>query len=89
WQFLADRYKDEPAIAGYDLLNEPYAPSNELVVSFFERLIHAIREVDPHHILFVEGNRYARDFEGFERLLEVDDQIVFSSHNYMTPTHEG
>ncbi|MFX6895585.1 cellulase family glycosylhydrolase, partial [Acinetobacter baumannii] len=78
-RFLADRYKDEPAIAGYDLLNEPYAPSNEVVVSFFERLIPAIREVDPRHLLFVEGNRYARDFEGFERLLEVDDQIVFSS----------
>lgn len=89
WRFLADRYKDEPAIAGYDLLNEPYAPSNEVVVSFFERLIPAIREVDPRHLLFVEGNRYARDFEGFERLLEVDDQIVFSSHNYMAPTHEG
>ncbi|MFX6174752.1 cellulase family glycosylhydrolase, partial [Acinetobacter baumannii] len=50
WRFLADRYKDEPAIAGYDLLNEPYAPSNEVVVSFFERLIPAIREVDPRHL---------------------------------------
>lgn len=89
WQVLADRYRDEPAIAGYDLLNEPYAPSNKLVLSFFERLIPAIREVDSRHLLFVEGNRYARDFVGFERLLELDDQIVFSSHNYMVPTHEG
>ncbi|WP_244363704.1 glycoside hydrolase family 5 protein [Thermus brockianus] len=89
WQVLADRYRDEPTVAGYDLLNEPYAPENETVVAFFGRLISAVREVDRRHILFIEGNRYAQDFAGFERLLEQDDQIVFSSHNYMAPTHLG
>ena len=79
WQFLADRYRDEPTVAGYDVLNEPYARNNEAVIDFFSRLIPAIREVDRRHILFIEGNRYAQEFTGFERLLELDDQVVFSS----------
>ncbi len=89
WEALADRYRDEPAVAGYDLLNEPYASENGPVIEFFRRLIRAVRAVDRRHLLFVEGNRYARDFQGFEALLEEDEGIVFSSHNYMPPTHEG
>lgn len=89
WEALADRYRDEPAVAGYDLLNEPYAPENGPVLEFFRRLIRAVRAVDRRHLLFVEGNRYARDFRGFEALLEEDEGLVFSSHNYMPPTHEG
>ena len=120
WQHLARRFRDEPAVVGYDLLNEPYpstatqatilsyanaaakltaadarmkllaalasrdtharfaelaAPfrdpklalrlvhegggpivrfERERLLPLYERTIAAIREVDPHHICFIE-----------------------------------
>lgn len=33
---------------------------------FFHRLMDAVRTLDPSHILFIEGNTYARDLKGFD-----------------------
>ena len=66
WEFLADRYKDEPAIAGYDLLNETVMDNIPLLNKFYRQLVKAIRRVDRKHILFVEGNRWAQDLDVLE-----------------------
>ena len=55
WRAIAQRYRDEPVVAAYDLLNEPspYAPGDrwfELV----DKLVETIREVDPYHLIIVE-----------------------------------
>ena len=64
WEAIARHYRDQPWVAGYDLINEPADPTGEGVVPFFQRLRDAVRKIDPAHILFIEGNTYARDFEG-------------------------
>ena len=55
WRAIAERYTNEPVIAGYGLLNEP-APTQSIarweVLS--ERIVKAIREVDKQHMLVVE-----------------------------------
>mgnify|MGYP001271758249 CR=1 FL=1 len=57
WVQLAQHYKGNPTIAGYDLLNEPEgneeerSPWGAVQLPFFDRLYHAIREVDPDHII--------------------------------------
>lgn len=89
WRLVADHYRDEEAVAGYDLLNEPDAPEDSQVAELYRRWIPEIRRCDPHHLLFLEGNRYARDFGGMESLRVLDQQTVFSSHNYMLPTHQA
>ena len=80
WKFLADRYKDEPWVAGYDLLNEAVTNNVKLLNSFYKKVIKSIRSVDQNHILFIEGNKWATDVKCLDRF--DDDNHVISIHNY-------
>lgn len=82
WEVIADRYKDQPWIAGYDLINEPADPTEKMVGPFYKRLINAVRAVDPKHIIFIEGNRYSIDFHMFDDLW---DNCVYTNHDYTLP----
>ena len=82
WEALASHYRDEPWVAGYDLINEPADPTGERVVPLFRRLMEAVRKVDPDHILFIEGNTYAREFDGFDPNW---NNVVYTNHDYATP----
>jgi endoglucanase len=82
WEAIAKRYRDEPWVAGYDLINEPADPTGEAVVPFFHRLMDAVRAVDPSHVLFIEGNTYARDFKGFDPAWK---NVVYTNHDYAGP----
>jgi len=64
WRKIASHYRGNPAVAMYDLLNEPnnsiakqgqLAPSTQAVQALYDRIYHAIREVDPDHIIAMEG----------------------------------
>ena len=46
WEAIADRYKGNPWVAGYNLMNEPADESRAVVGPFYERLAAAIREID-------------------------------------------
>ena len=82
WEAIARRYRDQPWVAGYDLINEPADPTGESVVPFFQRLRDAVRNVDPAHILFIEGNTYAREFHMFDPTWK---NVVYSNHDYAAP----
>lgn len=82
WEAIAERYKDQPWVAGYDLINEPADPSGEKLFPYYKRLRDAIRKIDPKHILFLEGDRYAVDFSKFN---EVWDNVVYTNHDYAIP----
>ncbi|WP_217652599.1 glycoside hydrolase family 5 protein [Streptomyces aidingensis] len=79
WEFMADRYKDNPWVAGYNPINEPADPSGEAIGPFYDRLVKAVRAVDPHHVLFLDGNTYSTDFSVFR---EVYENTVFVCHDY-------
>ena len=80
WEAIADHYKDEVWVAGYNLLNEPADESRKAIGPFYARLEEAIRRVDPHHILFVDGNTYATEFDIFEGKW---DNTVYTCHDYV------
>src|SRR3954463_14053158 len=82
WEALAERYRDQPWVAGYNLLNEPADPSGEVIGPFYQRLERAVRAVDPAHVLFLDGNKYATDFSMFDT---VFDQAVYTAHDYALP----
>lgn len=86
WEVIADHYKDQAWVAGYDLINEPADPTGKKVFPYYKRLRDAIRKVDPNHILFLEGDRYARDFSSFT---EVWDNVVYTNHDYAGPGFGG
>ncbi len=56
WWQIATHYNGNPAVAGYDLINEPTgAPSNAAVINAYNSLYGSIRSADPSHIIFMEG----------------------------------
>jgi hypothetical protein len=80
WEAIADHYKDEVWVAGYNLLNEPADESRQAIGPFYARLVEAIRRVDPHHVLFVDGNTYATEFDVFGERWE---NTVYTCHDYV------
>lgn len=97
WTEIARRYKDEPTIAGYDLLNEPNwgfqdkadihgcrETGNKPMRDLYDRTIRAIRAVDGNHMLIIEGNCWGNNYAG---LLPVADRnTTLSFHKYWTDT---
>ena len=64
WQAIAQRYANETAVAGYDLLDEPLLSEADPVSGgpqvrdFYVRATAAIRAVDPNHIIFACGTSW-------------------------------
>jgi endoglucanase len=83
WRKIAERYATEEWIGGYDLLNEPVMPSgytNSDLRALYIRISRAIREVDTNHIIFIEGNWYATNFNLLTPPFDVN--LVYSFHKY-------
>lgn len=55
WRALARRYRDEPTVAAWDLLNEP-TPNRDIEQwsALAQDLIDAIRSIDTNHVIIVE-----------------------------------
>ncbi|KAL7561068.1 hypothetical protein ACA910_020384 [Epithemia clementina (nom. ined.)] len=92
WEILADRYKDEIWIAGYDIINEPNwnfesgHPNgcddvhNAPLKAFYDAIIPAIRAKDPNHLLIVEGNCWSNNHNGLWPI--ADNNVALSLHRY-------
>ena len=77
WGQLADRYKDEPWIGGYDLINEVnWTLGTYELRNLYIQITNAIRAVDTNHIIFIEGNGFANDFTGLTP--PWDNNLVYS-----------
>jgi len=81
WKYIACHYKNNSWVAGYDILNEPtYGLTADIFNDFYDRTIEAIREVDGDHVIFLEGDDFARSFELFHE--PQDAQIAYAFHYY-------
>lgn len=92
WKKLAERYKNEPWIGGYDLINEPNINftgknpngtdemSNAPLWKLQKEITEAIRQVDKKHIIIIEGNGWGNNYNGLIPLW--DSNMVFSFHKY-------
>jgi len=89
WEKLANRYKDNPTVLGYDLLNEPIPPFegydklNKYLVPLYKRITTAIRQIDSNHVIIVEGAQWATNFKIFAK--PFDDDMMYSFHKYWMP----
>jgi hypothetical protein len=87
WQEIARRYVNEDIIAGYDLINEPVLPETitmDDLRQFYIDLTKGVREIDKRHIIFIEGNMYATNFDKLAP--KWDDNMAYSFHKYWNPT---
>jgi len=97
WKHIADYYKDEPVVWGYDLINEP-VPQPGREFELMESLItmtNAIREVDTNHIIVAEGSWWGSDMQKIDWMdpetqnltgidYRWDDNLVYQTHHYST-----
>ncbi|HEY9724097.1 MAG TPA: cellulase family glycosylhydrolase [Oscillatoriaceae cyanobacterium] len=82
WQDLAKRYANNPAVLGYDLLNEPMgAQSTQQLYQAQNALYQAIRQVDPKHVIFFEDG-----YKGVDTFPDPKQygwkNVAFSIHQY-------
>ena len=57
WRAIAEHFHGNPAVAGYDLLNEPYGNFHQnmapKLLALMPRIYRAVRAVDHRHIMFM------------------------------------
>ncbi|WP_438447187.1 glycoside hydrolase family 5 protein [Gorillibacterium sp. sgz5001074] len=84
WRALAERYREEWIVAGYDLLNEPlpdwFAAYNGRLMPLYKEIVAAIREVDTRHMIILEGAHWATDWSVFTE--RIDDNLMLQFHKY-------
>lgn len=88
WRRIADRYKNEPVILGYELFNEPIAPYfenmeelNSKLEDVYKKGVAAIRQVDNNHIILLGGSQWNGNFKPFKDS-KFDDKIMYTCHRY-------
>jgi len=81
WKDVAVRFKDEPAVAGYDLINEAFSAPFDDLLELYDQLYRAVRAIDPRHMLIMEDGLH-----GFHRLPRPSDygwsNVMYSFHYY-------
>jgi hypothetical protein len=87
WVMIADRYKNEPAVAAYDLLNEPLPARTGAAEKYkdqleplYKRITAAIRTVDRKHMITLEGCDWSNDWSVFTE--PFDDNVFYQFHYY-------
>jgi len=82
WAFIAEHFVDNPGITGYDVINEPEAPSKQALHSFHTEVIRAIRTIDKKHIIILENQH----FSNYDTIIfggkYNDSNIMLSPHMY-------
>ena len=91
WKKIAEHYRNEPTVLGYELINEPIATYfenqdelNSRLQPLYKRAVAAIREVDPHHIILIGAPQWNSNFEPLTET-DYDPQLMFTCHRYGGP----
>jgi endoglucanase len=88
WRAIAARYKDEPAIAAYELLNAPVTldSDGDQWKKLVQEMVDAVRTVDRNHLVVVDAlsglkGRYGTDGVAPHFLID-DDNVLYGFHFY-------
>ncbi len=86
WASIAKRYAGNPAILGYDILNEPIAPYHDVATlnprlePFYRKVTEAIRAVDPGRIVILAGGQWSSSFDMFGP--PFADNLAYTYHSF-------
>ena len=90
WRRIAAHYSREPIVLGYDLLNEPIPHFDQLrrfdadLEPLYRRIVSAVREVDPNHVVILGGAQWDSNFKVFGK--PFDANVMYTFHKYWTAT---
>jgi aryl-phospho-beta-D-glucosidase BglC (GH1 family) len=93
WRKLAARYRAEPAVLGYDLLNEPIAHYfnadnlNPKLEPLYRKIVAGIRQVDSNHLIFLGGAQWDSNFKVFGP--PFDAKLVYTFHKYWMEVNQN
>lgn len=82
WETVIDEFKDEPALVGFDVINEPVLGNKPtaILADFYKSAIRRIKAIDKKHIIFLEGDNWAQRIDFLGSLLE--ENVSISIHTY-------
>lgn len=82
WEALAEVFKNERTVAGYNILNEPVIRKDgkKILRPFYKEAVKRIRAVDNKHIIFLEGNIWSQRLEDIGE--PFADNLSYSIHFY-------
>ncbi|MCS0494385.1 glycoside hydrolase family 5 protein [Ancylobacter sp. MQZ15Z-1] len=86
WRAIATRYRDETAVLGYELLNEPISPYSDMdylnprLEPFYEQITTAIRAVDPNHPVILAAAQWSTNFAVFGP--PFADNLAYTYHKF-------
>lgn len=81
WKEVAAHFRGNPAVAGYDLLNEPEAASGPLQWDAYDRICKTVREADPEHLIIIEATWNWEHLPPPARYGWTN--VLYSNHYYM------
>ena len=98
WEAIAEHYRDNPWVAGYDLLNEPYCTYRynsglsdkqlrEMLWEIYDTAYDKIRAIDPEHLIVMEATWDPVDLPnpatyGWEN-------VMYEYHNYLYDDYDN
>lgn len=89
WKRIAEHYRDDSTVLGYDLLNEPIPHYPQLqrynsdLEPLYKRITQSIRQVDSHHVIILGGAQWDSNFTVFGK--PFDHNVMYTLHKYWVP----
>lgn len=91
WKVIAEHFKGNPVVAGYDLLNEPYCAAGEYTDStvwdLYDRAYKAIRTVDKDHVIIMEATWEPYNLPNPARYGWTNVMYEYHCYNYDSQTN--
>jgi len=90
WKAIAQVHAGNPAILGYDLLNEPIAPYHDTATlnprlePFYKRATEAIRAVDPARVVILAAGQWSSSFDMFGPPFAAN--LAYTYHSFWAST---
>ena len=92
WKRIAEHYRNDPTVLGYDLLNEPIPQYpklqqyNSKLEPVFKKIVAAVRAVDKNHVVILGGAQWDSNFAVFGQ--PFDKNAMYTFHKYWVPVND-
>lgn len=85
---VVSRYRDEPTIAMWQLMNEAESPDGDALLSFARDAAALVKSLDPNHLVSlgtIGTGQAGTDNDRFARLHALDGIDIVEAHDYAQP----
>lgn len=95
WERLADRYRGNPTVAAYDLLNEPLVTMGEgeneaqikQKMDYYDRMYRAVRAKDPDHMIIIAA--FHDWFAAYPPNTYGWQNVMYQTHHYQFTDYDS